>query len=256
MHSNNTGRDNPSIRRAWSRRGGLLGGCLAVLGVVVVLVIIGGVLLAMNWRSWVSTGMESVMNTVIDESGLAAEQAEPLKAEIQIVIDDFKNEQLTFEELGTIVNEVFTNSPVIAVGAVSGIQTAYIDSSGLTDEEKAAGKLALGRVARGVVEGQIDETELDPMIQQIGTVTRGSNGEFSFDLNDPSTVSDEQIKELIRLAQAKADAAEIPNEEYSVDLAAEFRASVDRALGREPQLGEGDAPEAPTMEAIDEGTDG
>ncbi len=79
----------PIYRKNRHHRGGVLFGCLVALGVVVLLLVIGGVIIAMNWRSWGAAVMEQGMTQIIDSADLSQADADAMKGEVSELMQDF-----------------------------------------------------------------------------------------------------------------------------------------------------------------------
>src|SRR5690606_30977809 len=71
-----TGRDGPrtgghmdiiawAARTSRTRRGNCLVGCLIALAVGVILLIVAGVVIALNWRGWASAGMDKMVDAML-----------------------------------------------------------------------------------------------------------------------------------------------------------------------------------------------
>src|SRR5262245_8219115 len=87
---------------AHTRPGRLLVGCLAVLGIVVVLLLIGGIYVAYNWKGWAATGIVAVTERGITKFGLPQDQKDQVLAQVRQLGDDFKSGKITTEQLGRV----------------------------------------------------------------------------------------------------------------------------------------------------------
>ena len=182
------------IRRdtALARRGGVLAGCLVVLGLIIVLLIAGGVYVSMNWRGWMADFTVQGTREVLNESDLSEEQKSAIMVHVEDLAADFKAGDVTLEEMAHILEEL-AESPVIPIAAVYGAQKAYFDESGLTDEEKANADLQMQRLARGVFEKQISMDEMQDAIDEIAVQT----GQDQWHIREPDVVSDEDLREMV-----------------------------------------------------------
>ena len=252
-------------RKYAGRRGGVLAGCLIALGVLVLLLVIGGVVVAMNWRSWAATGMDSAFTAIIDKAELAPADADAMKGEVASLMQDFRDEKVSFADLGKVLESV-AESPVLAAASIMVVDKSYIGASELTAEEKAEGSTQLSRFVRGLFAGDISKTKIDDATEPLaydpaagGQPPRARNAPHRHHpLKHPDDVTTEELQAFLANCKEAADGAGIPPERYEVDMAAEFSAAIDRALGRAPALPESDAPTPPTDEpgATDEGDAG
>ncbi len=224
-----------SLKRYSQRRGGALAGCLIVLGVLVVLVIVGVVIVVINGKGWVSAGIKSVAEQAIQASDLPESEKTEVLAEVTRLTDGFKSGDISFKqfiEIGTDIAE----GPLIPAARVGGFESMYLAPSGLSDEEKEAGGLALSRVAQAVSEDKIEADPLADIFDPIKTVNTTGPGvhinhpKFTLHLKAPKDCTDDELREVIANAVAAADAAEIPNERVVFDVSDEIRAAIDRAL--------------------------
>jgi len=234
------------IRRArTSERGNFLTGCLVVLGIILVLAIAGGVFVYMNWKTWTADIGAAALTAMVEEFELPPDQEAAMITEINTLAQDFKDGKVSVQQIGTLAEEL-SESPAIYVMAASAIRVNYIQPSGLTDEEKTNANLQLSRLARGLTEKTITPEEAQNAMDQIIVQTQ----ENQFDLRQPEVVTDEDLKEMVEKVTNLADEKEVPSEQFNVDVAAEFRKAIDKALGRtsESTSGEGGQSETPAGE--------
>lgn len=251
-------------RKYAGRRGGVMAGCLIALGVVVLLVVIAGVVVAMNWRSWTASAMDSGFTAIIDQAELAPADAEAMKGEVASLMQDFRDKKVTLEDLGKVMESV-VESPVLAAASIMVVDKSYIGASELTAEEKAEGSTQLSRFVRGLFAGDISKTKIDDVTEPMhydpaagGKPPMQINANnINIQLKHPDDVTTEELQAFLANCKAAADQAGVPPERYEVDMAAEFSAAIDRALGRAPALPEPDTT-TPTDEpgATDEGDAG
>lgn len=212
---------------ALARRGGVLGGCLVVLGLIVVLLIAGGVYVSMNWRGWMADFSVQGAREVLNQSDLSEEQKSAIMVHVEDLAADFKAGDVTLEEMANILQEL-AESPVIPIAAVYGARAAYFNESGLTDEEKANADLQMQRLARGVFEEQISMEEMQDAIDEIAVQTSESN----WHIREPEVVSDEDLREMVDKITVLADEKGIPNEPFEVDIAGEVEQAIKRGRGQ------------------------
>lgn len=209
-----------------ARRGNLLVGCLAVLGVVVVLAVVGGVILWMNWKPWTASAMNATMKAVVQESKLPADQQSRINTQIDQLTSAFKAGDITFEDLGNVI-KAMEGHPILPVGLLEYVEMNSMKASGLTDEERAAGALATQRVQRALIEEKIVMADIEPILEPISQ--RDSGGDLQ-PLQNPTAP---QVRLYIEAARAKADELGIPNEPYDVDVAEQIERLINDTLGRE-----------------------
>lgn len=251
MAHNTTARRMP--RTNMMRRGGALQGCLIVLAVVVLLVIGGVVFVMMSWKGWAAAGIDAAAEGLVAETSLPPEEQQQVLALTSDVSQGFKDGDISFEELGLIMQEMATG-PILPASIASGFDSEYVAPSGLSDEDKEAARLAVDRLSRGLAEGTISQSRLPAVMEAISAPmgTEGAiqidTGEMRLNLKPPGDVTDEEIQAVIAAAIEQADEAGVPNERYDFDMSDELSRAIRDALGRElPSMTglDGAAEEAP-----------
>lgn len=216
-----------SLREGW-RRGDCLTGCLVVLGVLAILGVIAGIWLANNWRDLAAEVLTPPLIEAIERSDMTEEDKARVIAQVEALSQEFRDKKISLEEMGRVIEEI-AESPVLPVAAVMFVEEQYIRRSGLSEEEKADARLQIGRLARGVFEEKIDEERIRYVVEPISEP--GSTGD-DFEIRPPDRVSDDDLRRMIERAREEADAAEIPDEAFLVDIPGELERAIEKALGR------------------------
>ena len=108
---------------------------------------------------------------------------------------------------------------------VMAVDKQYFERSGLSDEEKAQGRDALKRFARGVIDGKIDQKGIDAVMAHVADQKGDGNWQFR------AKVSDADLRAAIAEAKSRADKAGIPAEaETTIDPSDEVKRIIDEAL--------------------------
>ena len=237
-----------SVRRGW-RRGDCLTGCLVVLGVLAILGVIGGIWLANNWRDLAADVLTPPLVEAIERSDMTEEDKIRVIAQVEALAQEFRDKKISLEEMGRVLEKI-AESPVLPLAAVMFVEDQYIRRSGLSEEEKADARLQIGRRARGVFEEKIDEERIRYVVEPISEP--GATGD-DFDIRPPDRVSDDDLRAMIERAREEADAAEIPDETFEVDIPGELERAIEKALGRKLDV---QPRETPPPAAPDEPGDG
>jgi hypothetical protein len=194
-----------------------------------VLGVIGGIFAARHWRGWAFDATRQGVVAALEHSGLTDEQRSAILAEVDALGDRFKSGDIPVRSMMDVMERV-AQSPILPVAAVIAAQRRYIEPSTLAPEEKAQAELALQRLARGYHERKISLEALEDALDEIVVRT----GEHNWHMREPSSVSDKDLRQLIEEAAAAADEAGIPVEPFTIDIAAELRQAIDRALKGAP----------------------
>lgn len=220
-------RCNPIHSPRRFRRGGVLQGCLIALGIVVLLLVIGIIVVVMNWRGWMAGGMVAVTEALVQNAALPQSEKQEILAHVEQLGTDFKDKKVSMEDLGRVLQEI-QEGPIIPVGGVMYFEQKYIANSGMSEEEKAAASRTLDRFARGVYEEEIPDEAVDEVLAPIKVV--GPDGEETF----KESPTQEEINEVLAAMKTKADDANMPDEDFEIDISDELGAAIDRALAEEP----------------------
>lgn len=234
-----------------TRRGSFLTGCLIVLAVLVIIAVVAGLWLRANYRGLVANWATQGVQAVVDDSELSDDQKSQIMAEVETLATDYKENRISNQEMLEVFQEI-AESPLLPLGAVYAVDRGYVQPSELTTEEKGDARLQLQRVARGFYEEKISQEELEDVLEPISKrqPADADPSDFNIDLQEPENVTVEELRQFVERARAAADEAEVPNEPYEIDIAAELRKAIDRALGRSPEAlppaPESPEPAAPT----------
>ncbi|MEO1535507.1 MAG: hypothetical protein AAFS11_08100 [Planctomycetota bacterium] len=233
-------------------------GCLAMVFVVLIALVIGGVFVANNWKSWAAPAITEIMANGIRDTDLTNEQKRELIARVEAMAGEFEAGTLTFEDLQKI-GEALETSPLIAVGIVEAMNAVYIRPSDLPDEEKTEAVRLNQRLARGIFEDRITPEELEPVLQPLSsgdgvqiTSSDGSDGSTaSFrinDLKDPEQITVEELREYMGNARSLLEMKAIADEPFEIDVIEEFDKVIEAAIGRRivpAEIGDESAEETP-----------
>ena len=216
-----------STNRANTRRGSLLSGCLIALAVVVILAVAGGIYAWTQWRGVAASLATRGITAVVEQLELSDEDEQLILTRVDELAEDFKAKNVTVAQLLEVATNL-AESPLKQAVAVYAVEKNYFEDSGLSVEEKADASLQLGRLARGVYEEKISYDEMQEAMDEIVVQSIGND---TVTFREPETVDDDDLRRLISKVKAAADEAEIPNEPFEIDIAAEFIKAIDEALG-------------------------
>lgn len=198
-------------------------GCLGMTLVLVLLSCIGGWWLYQNAGKMIASTVRNAIVPAIEQSELTAEDKREVIAQVDRVIDAYKQGKITIEDMGRVMEEL-GKSPLLPLAIIYGVEEKYIKPSGLTPEEKTEARLTLQRVARGAFEQKISEQEFEPVLDAVSY--QGPNNQRQ--LKD--RLSDAELKDFLSKAKKLADDKEIPEEDYKVEIGSEIKKAVDAAL--------------------------
>lgn len=209
------------------RKSGCGCGCLSCLGVFLGLLVVCAIgcgvgLYTLNKR------MPKIIRDRVDEVMTDAQVDEETKREIMTqverVTDGYQDGRVSFQNLAEMA-ERFQNSPLVPILIVKAVSKGYIDRSGLDEEEKKQGKIEFSRVARGMYEKKIQESDVEELMKIVTEDGPQSSRKMK------NVLSDAELRECIAECKRLADEHGIPDEEYAIDPAKELKRIIDEVLG-------------------------
>lgn len=189
-----------------------------------ILVLAGlGVWLAMNWKNWMADIGKQVAADSVARSSLPAEDKARILKRINQLADDFKSGKVSTEQIGSVMEQI-AQSPLLPLGLVMAADEKYVKPSGLSAEEQEAARRTLQRLARGAFEKSIPEHDVQEVMQFVMQKQPDGNQQLK------ERLTDDELKAFLEKAKEKADAANIPDEPFEVNIADELEKAIDKAL--------------------------
>jgi hypothetical protein len=198
-------------------------GCAIISAVIVAIAILIGIWIANNARRWVSDLASEGMRQMIQSSELDQQVKQELIVQTDRVATAFREGRLSNEQARMLI-EKLVKSPVMTSLIVTTVERKYFARSGLSDEEKAQGKITVQRYVDGLINKKIPEKSLDEVMPNIAD--RDGNGGWRLH----QQVSDEDLQAFLEAAKQQADAAGIPETPEPFNPAEEVKKMVDEAL--------------------------
>jgi len=234
---------NP-IRRSTRthREGKVLVGCLIALGVALLLAITATILIVMSWSKMTGWLLEKGAESMVAQLPIDETEKGEVMAELSGLMTQYKDKDLDFEQLALRLESVI-ESPSVQAGLISNAAGMYINSSPLSDEEKAGGVNELRRLASGILNGSIDPNGLRDLLEPLHgdgtsseTITLGihinGTGKDEYKILKPSAVTKEQITQVIDAARVQADEAGVEATPAPIDLSDEIKQAIESSSTR------------------------
>jgi hypothetical protein len=210
----------PKKRSPWTT---CLIGCLVMCAILLLLAIAAALWVRTNWRGWTADFGSMAVDQAINASGLPAEEKAEVKVQVERVTTAFRDGRLSMEQLGMIMQQI-ADSPLLPSIMVMAIDRAYLAKSGLTDDEKAAGRITLQRLMRGFIDKQIDEQTMDSLMAHVADRKPDGNWQLR------QRLSDEELRAFLDAAKTAADDAGVAAEPPEFDPSDEIKRIIDNAL--------------------------
>lgn len=210
-------------------RRSIMGPCLIGCGItgVVGMLVCGGIVwyLVANAKNLATNMIAGVVKQSIEASEMRKEDKQEVIAQIDRVAEGFKQNKIDGQELGKIM-EGIGNSPLMVVLVVYGTTHEFINRPGQDAAVKADAERTLQRIARGTAEGKISKNDLQEPFSKISQ----DSGEPNAPPQPKQQLTDEELKEFLAELKALADAKEIPDEPYELNVGKEIKRIVDEAV--------------------------
>lgn len=198
-------------------------GCGCAAGFLLLLMVGGGVWIAMNWKAWAADFTKQVAADAVAKSTLPAEEKARILTRINSLADDFKAGKVSTQQLGHVMKQI-AQSPLLPLGLVMAADEKYVKPSGLSGDDQDAARRTLQRLARGAFEKSIPENEVQEVMQRV--MNRQPDGSQQL----KERLTDDELKAFLEKAKEKADAASVPNEPFNVNIADEIEKAIDNAI--------------------------
>ena len=198
-------------------------GCLIVAGVALILMIIVGVWVAKNFRGLAADAGTDAMEKMIEASDFPQAEKAELLVQVHRAGKGFKDGEISFEQVGVIVTKL-TQSPLMPALAAAVVDKQYFEKSGLNADEKAEGRIAMQRFARGMIDEKIAQAGIDAVMAHVAT--RQPNNQWKM----KPQVTDADLRAAITEAKAQADTAGIAEVPEAVDPSDEIKKIIDETM--------------------------
>lgn len=216
--------DDGAKSKAWP---GCLIGCLVTLGICTFLCAGVGFYAYSNFADWMITGARATTQALLEDSDLPKEERDAILEQFDRVATAYQEGELTLDELKQSMEDL-AESPIIGLVMLKAIETKYLNSSGLSEEEKAEGSQTLMRVVRAAREQKLDKDEIDQLSRHVLTDADMNNPQAEQELK--TTMTDEELRAFFAEAKEMVDAKEIPDEPEDFQISDIVREVVDKAL--------------------------
>lgn len=222
----------------------MLVGCLAVLGIVLVVAIIGTIFVARSYRAWIANGIQQATDAALVKMQIEDQEQTEVMAHVQTLLDKYTAKEIDNAQFFGVF-EKLVESPLVAAALVGGIDKLYFGQSGLSDEEKADARLQLRRYANGLFDEDISPDSVETVLASVSTTTPDDNdiriqyqtgpaGTTEFALRSADEVSDDDLRELVAAARTKADEEGVETNPAEIDISDTLGIALAEALGEDP----------------------
>ncbi|MFM9965705.1 MAG: hypothetical protein ACKV2Q_31360 [Planctomycetaceae bacterium] len=198
-------------------------GCGCAAGALLLVAVAIGIWVAMNWKALTADFTKKIAADVVAQSTLAAEDKARVLKRINQLADDFKDGKVSQEQLGKVIEEI-AKSPLLPISLLMMADEKYIKPSGLSSDDQEAGRRTLQRFARGAFEKSIADSDVNEVMKLL--TERQADGSEKL----KERLTDAELEAFLDKAQEKADAANVPDEPFEVNIADELDKAIDNVL--------------------------
>ena len=227
---------------------GLLIGCLGVFLLCVVMCAGGVWYVQRNVDRWAMTFVREALVAVVNESQIPAQEKTEIVGQVDRVVNAYKARKISQEDLERVMEEL-QDSSAFSLILLHGTGEQYLDDSGLSEDEKTAGRRVFERALRGIYEEKIAEedfyaalpdsfesdlphkpADVDEAPPAADVVAESGEANAEAMEGEEYAVTDEQVRASLKKLKTMADEAEIPDEPFVIDFGDEVKKAVDAAL--------------------------
>ncbi len=211
---------------------GMLIGCLGT--VVVCVLLCAGIVwyVQNNAGKWVAGIAREAIVATINSSEIPAGEKTEVIAQVDRVVNAYKAGKINEEDLTRLMEE-FQTSPAFLLISAWGLEKAYLEPSGLSDEDKSQGRRTIQRAFRGLCENKITQEQFQqvaPDFEQNEMAGEDGKGMVKGPPGQAHQLTDEQVQTMLADLKKLADDAGIPDEPFEIDIGDEVKKTVDQAL--------------------------
>ena len=242
-------------------------GCGVTLIVCVALCVGGVWWVKNNFDRMVARMGREFFVAMVNESEIPEEEKKEVITQIDRLVTAYDQRKIDQQDLQRMI-EKMENSPIFVLIGSWGLDQAYLVPSGLSDEEQTAGRVAIERAMRGVIDKKITQEQFNAAMPQPAGVDPEAIGQppvvldpgalppgiqpppgavpppaptpppapappVGVNPNQPQQVTDEQVREMIAKFKKLADDAGIPEQPEKIDIGDEVKKMVDEAFAEE-----------------------
>lgn len=206
---------------------GCLIGCLIVGAISLVICAGVGFYAYKQGPTLMVQGSREIVKTLLDESELPEEERVAIFTEFDRVGDAFISGELNMQGLGELIQEL-VESPVMALPMIQAIDAKYLESSGLSEQEKAEARDTIQRVAFGVMNDKFDQFEIKSLTRHVMKNPNSTDPAEQQQLK--TSLTDDELRAFLTDAKQLCDDKEIPLEDSEIRISEKLREIIDRKL--------------------------
>jgi hypothetical protein len=185
---------------------------------------------AESWaRSAGATLVEVMTEQIMDEMGLSEEEKSSASVPVREFTQKIRDGEASMEQIKAVAEE-FAEGKAWAALLLRGFQTKYLEPSELTDDEKAAGRVLVGRFTDGLLKESIPMERLNEISEIVTYETTDADGDEQRKLKDSITI--EELKSCLAIMKEAADKGGVEDREFTHDIGEMIGDAIDKGMAR------------------------
>ena len=162
------------------------------------------------------------MKNAVNKLDIEAEQKAKVGSQIDRLRDAYSSEALNNQQVQNIADDL-VNGQFGTLATIWFMEATYINGSGLSQEEKDAVHVTLGRLARGMKADKITDEEMAAIIDPYSTTKEDGTKSLKENL------SDQEIREIVKSTNELLNKKEVSKEAMKFDIGQELKEALDSA---------------------------
>ena len=202
-------------------------GCLALVCLAVVL----GIVLYFKAESWARAAgaklAEVMVEEMVEEVGLSEEEKLSVRKSVREFARKIREGEVSAEQIAAVLEE-FAEGGAWAALLMRGFETKYLEPSDLPEEEKAAGRVTVGRFVEGLASEDVPAKRLEEISDIVTYEAVGSDGRKQRRLKD--SITTEELRACLSTMKDAADAAGVEDRQFTHDIGEMIEAAIGRGM--------------------------
>ncbi len=204
-------------------------GCIVTIILVFVLGVTGGLVVyykAGDWtRRGIAFGVDKGAEAMFDGLKLPADEKKAALEAIKDFSDRIRNNKITMEQ-GTKLGQKLMEGPLPIVIACRAFEVMYLQKSKLDEAAKKQAHIDVTRFAHGLANKKIDRDKAKPIMDVVCEPNPSNPKQKKL----KNSITDDELKQCLKIMKEESDKAGIANKEYKIDIAAEIRKAITEGL--------------------------
>lgn len=200
----------------------LIGGCLGVVVLCVFCCGSGAIYLYLNAKNIAFQTFRNPVVEAIEKSNMTDADKTKVVAQIDRVGEAWAQGKIDSQQAAKIM-EQFSKSPLLTLAKLQGLKE-LMNKSTLTEESKESMLRIQVRISRGLLEKSVVLSEVEATLAPMMVAKPNGGQEMR------KFMTDAELEDIHAELLTQADNANVPDEDYEIEIGDEVKAIVDKAL--------------------------